>query len=247
MSEEVIEAEIIKQDDAAMLTPLPQQQHMKLMEIAINKGAEIETLERLMSLHDDFEKKEARKAFFAALSEFQSCIPVIKKEGRAYNNAEYARLEDIAQSIRKELVKCGLSYRFEQAQHENMMQVSCIVSHQDGHSEKTSMSAAADKTGNKNAIQAIASTSSYLRRYTLTGALGIVVGGEDDDAEAFHDVTQSQSSTNYYPDESFEQNFPAWAHDIQAGSKTPDQVIQFLSKKGVILSPNQIDRLRKVG
>jgi hypothetical protein len=43
------------------------------------------------------------------------------------------------------------------------------------------MSAPADKSGGKNDIQAMASTVTYLRRYTLTGALGITTGNDDND------------------------------------------------------------------
>ena len=43
------------------------------------------------------------------------------------------------------------------------------------------MTAPADTSGSKNAIQARGSTVTYLQRYTLLGALGLVTGDEDTD------------------------------------------------------------------
>ena len=71
--------------------------------------------------------------------------------------------------------------RFEQ-DHTNGITVTCIVSHLDGHSESTTMSASADKTGGKNEVQAIGSTVTYLQRYTLIGSLGITTADDDMDA-----------------------------------------------------------------
>jgi hypothetical protein len=45
------------------------------------------------------------------------------------------------------------------------------------------MSAGADSTGNKNNIQSIGSTRTYLQRYTLVGALGLSTADEDNDGK----------------------------------------------------------------
>src|SRR5690606_10591416 len=44
-----------------------------------------------------------------------------------------------------------------------------------------------DGSGNKNAIQGIGSTSTYLQRYTLSAAFGLTTADEDDDGEATGD------------------------------------------------------------
>ena len=64
-----------------------------------------------------------------------------------------------------------------------MVRVTCIVSHQDGHTEETTLSAPADTSGAKNAHQAIGSAVTYLQRYTLKLALGLAAA-KDDDAQA---------------------------------------------------------------
>lgn len=58
-----------------------------------------------------------------------------------------------------------------------------MISHRDGHSAENSLSAGADHGGEKNAIQAIGSTLTYLQRMTLKAALGLAAA-EDDDGKA---------------------------------------------------------------
>lgn len=154
---------------------------MSLISAAVNSGADVDKLEKLMDLQDRWEKGHARKSFFIALSKFQSQCPTITKS-KAGHNSKYAPLEDIICQVKTILADCGLAYRFEQSQADNgIIKVACIISHYDGHEEKTVMSSEADKSGNKQAIQAIASAVTYLRRYTFTGALGIATADEDMD------------------------------------------------------------------
>jgi hypothetical protein len=58
--------------------------------------------------------------------------------------------------------------------------VTCVLSHNLGHSEETTLSGPPDKTGNKNDIQAIGSTLTYLQRYSLMQALGLAASNDDD-------------------------------------------------------------------
>lgn len=226
-----------------------QEQHGKLLELAFTNNADINSIEKLVQLQHDFEEKEARKAFFAALSAFQSDIPVIEKKGQAYRGAEYAKFEDIAKAIQPHLAAHGLSYRFEHNQKDGFLCVTCLVSHAFGHTEKTSMVAGADTSGSKNAIQAIASTSSYLRRYTLTGGLGIVVGGEDDDGEQSEQrkpqAEQAKPAMQAYPDKQFNAFFPEWQKLIENGEKSAADIIKMASSRGD-MTPDQIIKLNNV-
>ena len=49
--------------------------------------------------------------------------------------------------------------------------MTCVVSHRLGHSEENTLTAGRDESGNKNNIQAVGSTITYLQRYTLKAAL----------------------------------------------------------------------------
>lgn len=231
--------ELVVEDNPGSNLPVMAQPHMRLIELAIEKGTDITQIEKLMDLQERYEANQARKDFFVALSAFQSDLPVIEKKGVTYNGGPYARIEDISQAIKPSLVKYGLSYRFEQDQSDKLITVTCIVSNKSGHQERTSMTAPADASGNKNFIQAIASTVTYLRRYTLTGALGIIVGGEDDDA--------GDPQGEFYPDEDFNRHFPNWEKAILAKKKTPDQIIASGNNQGIVFSEDQLNKINKVG
>ena len=143
---------------------------------AIEKGADIATLEKLMALQERWEATQARKHFFSALSEFQKKCPVLKKTKLVSfkdTRYRYAPLSEITKSIQSLIGICGLTYRWEIKEDATNITVTCIVTHSGGHSETTSMTSIADNTGSKNAIQARGSTITYLERYTLLGALGI--------------------------------------------------------------------------
>ena len=151
-----------------------------LLEKAVEQGADLDKLEKLMDLQDRWDIGQARNRFNEALAMFQSNLGKIKKTREAHNS-KYADIDDIAQAIRPILEQCGLSYQFKQEQNDTSIKVTCVVRHSAGHTEVNSLSAPNDTSGGKNTIQAIASTVTYLRRYTLTGALGITTGTDDND------------------------------------------------------------------
>lgn len=246
--------ELVTSDQQSSL-PVMAQPHMRLIEIAVNNGADITQLEKLMDLQERYEANQAKKEFNAAMSKFQSMLPVIEKlgivdyttsKGRTFY--QYAKIEDIAKAIQPALKETGLSYRFTQSQDNGIITVRCIVTHQSGHSEYSELVSSPDISGGKDQLKSIASAISYLRRYTLTGILGIVVGGEDDDGDSVqYDNQDQQKTVNCYPDEEFNKNFPAWSKKITDGKHTVDSLHQFLTNKKIILSQDQYSKLQQVG
>jgi len=164
-------------------------QPMRLIEMAISNNADIEKLEKLMALQERWDKEQARKAYFSALSSMQAEMPIIRKlklasfASKSGGNVSYnfASLDDICEQIKPLLQKFGFSYRFEQKLDGSSIHITCVVTHSGGHFESCSMSGGADTSGNKNALQQSASTVTYLRRYTLTGAFGIATADQDID------------------------------------------------------------------
>jgi hypothetical protein len=137
-------------------------------------------------LQTKWDAEISRKSYLQAMSSFQAELPVIKKQksadfGPGKAKYKYASLDDIAEQIRPHMEAHGISYRFEQSMENGIISVTCIASHKDGHAERCTMVASPDASGGKNNIQQSASTVTYLRRYTLTGALGIVTADEDID------------------------------------------------------------------
>jgi hypothetical protein len=156
-------------------------QYQKMIELAITSNADIDKLERLMDLQERWEAKEAKKAFNAAMSSFQSTCPTIiaRKQGHNY---KYAPMCDVVSQVGKLIADNGLSYRFEQTSNGGNIFITCIVSHLDGHSERLTIDAQDDKTGSKNSVQAKGSTITYLKRYSFLGSFGIATADEDIDA-----------------------------------------------------------------
>jgi hypothetical protein len=158
-----------------------------LVALAVQQNFDIEKLERLLNLQREWQREEARRAFLNAFSKFQSELPPICRSdkgdaGRA-GKRKYASLGTINEAIRPYLYANGLSFRFAQRQSPEGISVTCIVSHREGHSEETTLTAGADATGGKNAIQSVGSTVTYLERYTLTAVLGLTTVEDDDDGE----------------------------------------------------------------
>lgn len=162
---------------------------MEMLSRALDRGADLTVLEKLMDLQERHERNNGRKLFDAAVSDAKAEIPVIVKN-RQGHNSKYADLGAFASAVNPVLAKYGLSYRYRSQQDGPSIRVTCILSHRDGHAEETTLAGAADSTGNKNSIQAIASTLTYLQRYTLKLALGLADSeGDDDGAAAGGDET----------------------------------------------------------
>lgn len=155
---------------------------------AIQSNAPVETLEKLMMLKERYDASEAKKAYIQAMQKFQTVKPELKRTSnvkfstsKGTTEYNFCSLSDIEKALKVPLSECGLTYRFENTSNEGAFGVRCIVTHIQGHSECTEMSAPADSSGNKNAIQAIGSTSSYLMRYTLIAAFALTTADDDDD------------------------------------------------------------------
>lgn len=170
------QAKKVEQENTLPAAVTPDQ----MLAMAVEQGADLDKLEKLMGLQERWEAGQAKKAFDTALASFQAKLdPIVKK--RQGHNSKYSDIDDIAQAIRPLLDEFKLSYRFKQSQSDKSITVRCVVTHSMGHSEYDELTADADTSGGKNAIQAMASTVTYLRRYSLTGALGITTGNDDND------------------------------------------------------------------
>ncbi|MEO8718355.1 MAG: ERF family protein [Burkholderiales bacterium] len=159
-----------------------------LLQLAVQQGADLDKLERLMALQERWEATEARKAFVVALAAFKSNPPALSKNkrvefetGRGKTAYEHATLDHVSDAIGAGLTRHGLSHRWEVEQLEGQIRVSCLLQHVLGHSERVSMQAPADQSGSKNSIQALGSTVTYLQRYTLLAATGMAAKGQDND------------------------------------------------------------------
>src|SRR5258708_15654040 len=154
---------------------------------AIEMNAPVETMERMFSLREKIKAEQAREAFTAAMSAFQSECPVIVKDKSVMNKDgksvrySYAPLDSIVSQIRDILGKHGLSYSVETLNEEKFITAICKITHVLGHSETSSFKVPIDTEGYMSAPQKYASALTFAKRYAFCNALGILTGDEDTD------------------------------------------------------------------
>ena len=165
-----------------------------LIAMAVEQGADIDKIEKLMDLEARWEDRKAQKAYITAMSAFRAECPTILKTREAHNS-KYAGLAETIDQIKPLLATSGLSHAWKTSQTaEGLISVTCCVTHVQGHSECTTLTAGADSTGSKNSIQAMGSTVSYLERYTLYAILGLASGDDDGKAsEPVEKITDDQA------------------------------------------------------
>jgi hypothetical protein len=160
-----------------------------IADAAANPNVDLPKLQGLMALKEQVEDRRAKRAFNVALANAKGEFgPILKtrlvdyahKDERGRTSYRHEEFADIAQVVDPVLSKYGLSYRHKATQEAGKVKVTCILSHADGFSEENSLEALEDKSGQKNPIQAVGSTITYLQRYTLKEALGIAAAHDDD-------------------------------------------------------------------
>jgi hypothetical protein len=190
--------------EIAVSTPIQTTPAM-LLNIAIEKGAELDKLEKLMNLQMKWEVNQAKKAYSEAMTAFKENPPEIEKDKKvSYKTSSgttsytHASLANVTKTIGSELSKYGLSSAWVTKQDEKGVTVTCRISHVLGHSEETSLTAALDTSGGKNNIQALGSTISYLERYTILALTGLATHEMDDDGKSSEEtkyISDKQKST----------------------------------------------------
>lgn len=191
---------------------------MQMLERLIEGGGtqNIELMGKMLDLQERWEAGEARKraedakaTFADAMSAMRAELPPIIKDGKGNNQSRYATLAALTGALDEVISDFGLSYRFKtDSSQPGQVIVTCIVSHAAGHTEETTLSAAPDGSGSKNAIQSIGSTLTYLRRYTLEAAFGLAAS-IDDDGQAY------QRKEGEKPRQIEQSNAPAAAFDVE--------------------------------
>lgn len=174
---------------------------MQLLQMAMNQGADLDRLERLMQLQRQWEAGEARKAYVSAMAAFKGePLEILKtKDVNIPGGAKFkhATLADVVDGVAGALSKHGLSHAWETKQENGLITVTCIVTHEAGHSERTTLFAPPDDSGKKNGIQQIASTVTYLQRYTLMAACGLAAKDMDDDGRGSSKPSLSAAPEGY--------------------------------------------------
>lgn len=162
----------------------------ELVHLALEKNLPVETLERLVALHERVTDRQAASEFAAALAQFQSECPPIQKSsvanvttrGGGTFSYNFADLTTIAQTVRPLLHAKGFSYSWDSAIKDKMMSATCTLRHVNGHSATASFQCPTDAaTSAMSEQQKFAAALSYAKRQSLIQVLGITTADPDTD------------------------------------------------------------------
>jgi hypothetical protein len=160
--------------------PSPRSTPTALLQLALQQGADLDKLERLLEMQRKWEETEAKKLYAASMTAFKKAAPeILKRKLVSFDGAKgkteymHAELADVCDAIIGALADVGIYHRWTTEQSEGKVKVTCTLTHTAGHTEASTLEAGHDASGGKNSIQAIASTVTYLERYTLLAASGL--------------------------------------------------------------------------
>lgn len=181
----------LKEPDSEAMVP---RGDVDLLMVEAIKTGNIEVMERVMAIRRELKAEAAREAYFAAMAQFQSECPVIKRTKPVYDKNKtyilyhYAPLDQIEKEVGPIIARHGLSYSFKahierpaEKDAEADLVMECHVHHDAGHTEISPfrLPISGDYM-NRN--QQRGNTNSYAKRYSFCNAFGIMTEDEDDDA-----------------------------------------------------------------
>lgn len=245
-------AQVVKETLApASSNSLDAVQVQQLIAQAIDKGVPVETMEKLLAMRQQLKGEWARERYHSALSAFQAECPVIKKTKIVMNKDgkteryRYAPLDSIITQVKDLIEKHGFNYRVDAGIEGRTVQATCIVTHKEGHFEKSSFAVPIDPEAYMNEAQKYAAALTFAKRYAFTDAFGILTGDEDNDAVsiASSSPTVGHRRTKAYEQLSNEgdpkvQNDLAEVRLFLASNKIPDNFLIYLLKEKKLIDPN---------
>ena len=152
-----------------------------ILRAAMERGADVATLDRLLGLVERERANQAAAAYNAAVVRFQAECPVIAR-GDTANGMAYSRMDRIWRTIRPLMEKCGLAVTWEGVEIEGQeCRITGHLRHALGHAVALSHRIPIPEANRgTNATQRAGSAETYAKRYALCSALGIQTGQDDD-------------------------------------------------------------------
>jgi hypothetical protein len=152
---------------------------------ARDPSVDIDKMERLLAMQERVVARAAKAAYANAFAAMQDELPEIPERGQGHGSIRYALWEDINDLIKPVLSRHGFALSFRTGRTEaGTLTVTAVLTHREGHSDETTMELPTDKSGSKNDVQAVGSSTSYGKRYTAQALLNLTSRGEDDDGHA---------------------------------------------------------------
>lgn len=150
-----------------------------LAQAMLSSGAEItpDSIKQMLELQQQWEANEAHKLYTRALVELKKELPAVVAHNKKGHTNTYTDLAALVDAVTPHLARFGFSISWRTETEGEKVRVTCVLTHSGGHTEDTStMIAGPDSKGAKSGPQQIASTVTYLQRYTLRSSLGLATG-----------------------------------------------------------------------
>ena len=149
---------------------------------------DLDTIGRMMDYEERSYKVQAQRQYTAAMVALKRDLPAViahdsvvdydSSKGRVYYT--HSSMAGVMDAIQEPLTRHGFSLGFVPSNAGNQVTVVCRLTHEGGHSEEASLTAAADTGSGRSPTQGIASTITYLRRYLALSLLGIATADMKD-------------------------------------------------------------------
>jgi hypothetical protein len=164
----------------------------EMLRLAVERQVPVESLEKLVDLHERIEAREAERMFNAAFARFQSIAPkpekstrakIVSKRTGATHSWMYSDLVDLERAIGPALRKNGFSYTWdEHMEGDNLKRIECHLSHVGGHSIVRGVTVPIEQSGSMTVQHAHASAVTVGRRNSLILVCGLTCYDSDPDA-----------------------------------------------------------------
>lgn len=191
---------ITAKDEEQALVPQRTTTPMSLIEMAVAKGADINTIERLVALQERMQAREAEMAFNDSMNKAQKSMgPVNTDLENTQTHSKYASYWALDKRVRPIYSLHGFSLSFDTGETEkpDTVRVLCYVSHVSGHTRTYHADMPADGKGAKGGdvmtkTHATGAAMSYGQRYLLKNIFNIAIGEEDTDGNGGMDGVSEQ-------------------------------------------------------
>ncbi len=199
---DVSDLELVERPAAAPTPPsfsLAETSPTEMMMTAMERGASLEQIEKMMGLRERWKKGEAEDAFRKDFAAFRGENIIIPKTGHvdrgragSFVQAEY----DVAcRMLSPALSRHGFGFRHDMkfglrriiiAGEENdvgWVWVTCHLEHRQGHAERLELEGPPGDLTANTPVQNMQATASFLKRQGLLAITGTATGGEDDESK----------------------------------------------------------------
>ena len=162
--------------------------NLDVLHLAVEKGADIETIERLVKMQKDMADEAARREYASAMSRVQAGMRRISADAtNPQTHSKYATYAALDREVRPMYSEAGFALSFDTGASEpDTVLVLCHVSHAGGHDKTYRALMPADGKGAKGndvmtRTHATGAAMSYGMRYLLKMIFNVAIGEDDTD------------------------------------------------------------------